>query len=196
MRLFGPETEYGITREDLATVDPVEESMELVRAHLTDTFERTWDYSGADPREDARGFRAAHLQQDREEDEFAKLDAHRPFSFHEMKSDLVLPNGARFYNDHTHPEYSTPECRTLMDVIAHDRAGERIVQRAADRRNQTLGGPYVQLYKNNTDFHGHSYGCHDNYLVPRAVPFEQVVHGLLPFVASRQIIAGAGKVGL
>ena len=82
-----------------------------------------------------------------------------------------------------------------MDVIAHDRAGERIVQRAADRRNQTLGGPYVQLYKNNTDFHGHSYGCHDNYLVPRAVPFEQIVHGLLPFLASRQIIAGAGKVG-
>ena len=196
MRLFGLETEYGITREDLATVDPVEESMELVRAHLTDTFERTWDYSGEDPREDARGFRAAHLQQDREEDEFAKLDAHRPFSFHEMKSDLVLPNGARFYNDHTHPEYSTPECRTLMDVIAHDRAGERIVQRAADRRNQTLGGPYVQLYKNNTDFHGHSYGCHDNYLVPRTVPFEQIVHGLLPFLASRQIIAGAGKVGL
>ena len=82
-----------------------------------------------------------------------------------MKSDLVLPNGARFYNDHTHPEYSTPECRTLKDLVAHDRAGERIVLRAADRRNEMLGGPYVQLYKNNTDFHGHSYGCHDNYLV-------------------------------
>ena len=67
---------------------------------------------------------------------FAKLDAHRPFSFHEMKSDLVLPNGARFYNDHTHPEYSTPECRTLRDLLAHDRAGERIVQRAAERRSR------------------------------------------------------------
>jgi proteasome accessory factor A len=196
MRLFGLETEYGITREDQTSVDPVVESMELVRAHLAAAFERTWDYSGEDPREDARGFRAAQLQQDREEDEFAKLDAHRPFSFHEMKSDLVLPNGARFYNDHTHPEYSTPECRSLIDVITHDRAGERIVQRAAERRNQALGGPHVQLYKNNTDFHGHSYGCHDNYLVSRSIPFSQISAGLLPFLVSRQVIAGAGKVGI
>ena len=70
-----------------------------------------------------RGFRVSGLQQDQEEDDFAKLDAHRPYSFHDMKSDLVLPNGARFYNDHTHPEYSTPECRTLKDSLAHDRAG-------------------------------------------------------------------------
>jgi proteasome accessory factor A len=196
MRLFGIETEYGITRDDLDEVDPVVESMELVRAHLTASFERRWDYGGEDPHEDARGFRVSGLQQDREEDEFAKLDAHRPFSFHEMKSDLVLSNGARFYNDHTHPEYSTPECRTLKDLLAHDRAGERIVQRAADRRNQRLGGEHVQLYKNNTDFHGHSYGCHDNYLVPRSIPFPQLVAGLLPFLVSRQVIAGAGKVGI
>ena len=110
--------------------------------------------------------------QDKEEDEFARLDAHRPFSFHEMKSDLVLPNGARFYNDHTHPEYSTPECRTLKTVGgprpcggAHRSAGGRSPQ------SSRLGGRYVHLYKNNTDFHGHSYGCHDNYLVPRAIPF-------------------------
>ncbi|MFO0706283.1 MAG: proteasome accessory factor PafA2 family protein [Nitrospira sp.] len=196
MRLFGLETEYGITREDLETVDPVVESMELVRAHLTASFERRWDYSGEDPHDDARGFRVSGLQQDREEDEFAKLDAHRPFSFHEMKSDLVLPNGARFYNDHTHPEYSTPECRMLRDLLAHDRAGERVVQRAAERRNRALGGPHVQVYKNNSDFHGHSYGCHDNYLVPRAIPFPSLVKGLLPFLVSRQVIAGAGKVGI
>jgi proteasome accessory factor A len=195
MHLFGIETEYGITREDLDRVDPVEESMELVRAHLTGNFERRWDYGGEDPHEDARGFRVSGLQQDKEEDDFAKLDAHRPFSFHEMKSDLVLSNGARFYNDHTHPEYSTPECRMLKDLLAQDRAGERIVQRAADRRNQHLGGAYVQLYKNNTDFHGHSYGCHDNYLVPRSLPFPQLVSGLLPFLVSRQLLAGAGKVG-
>ena len=196
MRLFGIETEYGITREDLEVVDPVEESMALVRAHLENGFERRWDYASEDPHEDARGFRVSGLQQDREEDEFAKVDAHRPFSFHEMKSDLVLPNGARFYNDHTHPEYSTPECRTLKDLLAQDRAGERIVQRAADRRNRQLGGSHVQLYKNNTDFHGHSYGCHDNYLVPRSVPFPQLVRGLVPFLVSRQVIAGAGKVGI
>ncbi len=196
MRLFGLETEYGISRDDLAEVDSVVESMELVRAHLTASFERRWDYAGEDPHEDARGFRVSGLQQDKEEDEFAKADAHRPFSFHEMKSDLVLPNGARFYNDHTHPEYSTPECRALKDLLAHDRAGERIVHRAAERRNRALGGPHVQLYKNNTDFHGHSYGCHDNYLVPRSIPFPRLVAGLLPFLVSRQVIAGAGKVGV
>ena len=196
MRLYGIETEYGITREDLDEVDPVVESMELVRAHLTASFERRWDYGGEDPHDDARGFRVSGLQQDKEEDDFAKLDAHRPFSFHEMKSDLVLPNGARFYNDHTHPEYSTPECRTLRDLLAHDRAGERVVQRAAERRNRALGGPHVQLYKNNTDLHGHSYGCHDNYLVSRSIPFPQLVAGLLPFLVSRQVIAGAGKVGI
>lgn len=196
MRLFGLETEYGITRDDLTEVDPVVESMELVRAHLTASFERRWDYAGEDPHEDARGFRVSGLAQDKEEDEFAARDAHRPFSFQDMKSDLVLPNGARFYNDHTHPEYSTPECRTLKDLLAQDRAGERIVQRAADRRNKSLGGEHVQLYKNNTDFHGHSYGCHDNYLVPRSIPFPRLVAGLLPFLVSRQVIAGTGKVGI
>ncbi|MBH0209418.1 MAG: proteasome accessory factor PafA2 family protein, partial [Nitrospira sp.] len=196
MRLFGIETEYGITRDDLTEVDPVVESMELVRAHLAASFERRWDYAGEDPHEDARGFRVSGLAQDKEEDEFAERDAHRPFSFHDMKSDLVLPNGARFYNDHTHPEYSTPECRTLKDLVAQDRAGERIIQRAADRRNNSLGGPHVQLYKNNTDFHGHSYGCHDNYLVPRSIPFPRLVAGLLPFLVSRQVLAGAGKVGI
>ncbi len=195
MRLFGIETEYGITRNDVPEMDPVVESMELVRAHLAASFERRWDYAGEDPHEDARGFRASGLQQDREEDEFAKVDAHRPFSFHEMKSDLVLPNGARFYNDHTHPEYSTPECRTIRDLLAHDRAGEWIVLRAAQRRNQVLGGAHVRLYKNNTDFHGHSYGCHDNYLVSRDVPFPALAAGLMPFLVSRQVITGAGKVG-
>ena len=196
MRLFGIETEYGITRDDLPEADPVVESMELVRAHMTASFERRWDYGGEDPHEDARGFRVSGLAQDKEEDEFAKVDAHRPFSFHEMKSDLVLPNGARFYNDHTHPEYSTPECRTLKDMLAQDRAGERIIQRAAERRNRSLGGSHVQLYKNNTDFHGHSYGCHDNYLVARSLPFPHLVSGLLPFLVSRQVIAGAGKIGV
>ena len=196
MRLFGIETEYGIARHDRDESDPVVESMELVRAYLMGPFERRWDYGGEDPHEDARGFRVSGLAQDKEEDLFARLDAHRPFSFHEMKSDLVLSNGARFYNDHTHPEYSTPECRTLKQMVGHGRAGERIVQQAADRRNEQIGDTVVHLYKNNTDFHGHSYGCHDNYLVARAIPFSGLVSGLLPFLASRQVIAGAGKVGV
>ncbi len=195
IRLFGIETEYGIAREDIDTADPVVESMELVRAYLDGHFIRRWDYRGEHPHEDQRGFRVAELAQDKEEDFFAEQDAHRPFSFHEMKSDLVLSNGARFYNDHTHPEYSTPECRTVKDIVAHDRAGERILWIAAQRRNKALGGRVIQLYKNNTDFHGHSYGCHDNYLVSRTINFENLVRGLLPFLVSRQLIAGAGKVG-
>lgn len=196
IKLFGIETEYGITREDLAEVDPVVESMELVRAYLRRPFRSGWDYSGEDPRQDARGFRADRLAQDEEEEAFEKADRKRPFSFHEMKSDLALTNGARFYNDHTHPEYSTPECRSLKDLIIHDKAGERIVQECANRRNAFLGAPVVQIYKNNTDFYGHSYGCHDNYLLPRSIPFEKIVRHLTPFLVTRQIFAGSGKVGV
>ena len=196
LRLFGIETEYGITREDQDEVDPVVESMELVRAHLEGEFQQRWDYYGEDPHEDQRGFRVLGLQQDKEEEEFVKQDAYRSLSFYEMKSDLVLVNGARFYNDHTHPEYSTPECRTLRNLVAQDRAGDRIVQRAAAQRNRQIGSEAIQLYKNNTDFHGHSYGCHDNYLVSRAIPFSDLEAGLMPFLVSRQVVAGAGKVGV
>lgn len=195
LRLFGLETEYGITREDSDALDPVVESMELVRAYVQGPFQRRWDYRREHPHVDQRGFRVSELAQDREEALFAEQDAHRPFSFFDMKSDLILPNGARFYNDHTHPEYSTPECRTLRDLVAHDRAGERIVLAAARQRNADLGGPVVQLYKNNSDFRGHSYGCHDNYLVSRSLDFQSLVDGLLPFLVSRQLVAGAGKVG-
>ncbi len=196
MRLFGIETEYGIIREDQTESDPVVESMELVRAYMSDKFEQTWDYKGEDPHKDQRGFSVHGLQQDVEEEQFATLDAHRPFSFYEMKSDLVLTNGARFYNDHTHPEYSTPECSTLHELIAHDRAGERILQQAANARNAKFGSQSVQLYKNNTDLHGHSYGCHDNYLISRTIPFDQLSAGLIPFLVTRQIFAGAGKLGI
>ncbi len=112
-----------------------------------------------------------------------------------MKSDRVLTNGARFYNDHTHPEYATPECRTVFDLVAHDLAGERIVGDCVRLRNEDLGGDYLQVFKNNTDYRGHSYGTHDNYLIPRELPFEIWVQHLLPFLVTRQLYAGAGKVG-
>ncbi|MFZ5875607.1 MAG: proteasome accessory factor PafA2 family protein [Nitrospirota bacterium] len=198
--LIGIETEYGVTRDGLSEIDHVTESMELVRAYLDQPFRRQWSYRGENPHRDARGFSVDRLEQDEEEDEFVAREASRKFSFADMKSDLVLANGARFYNDHTHPEYSTPECRSLRDLVAHDRAGEAIVWEAVRRRNQRLaaeGQPGdVSVYKNNTDFHGHSYGCHDNYLMPRRVPFERIAAGLIPFLISRQVFAGAGKVGV
>src|SRR6185295_12005858 len=118
-------------------------------------------------------------------------------SFEEIKSDLVLSNGARFYNDHAHPEYSTPECTTLRQIVEQDKAGERILAECARRRNAKLPPEQqVRLYKNNTDFVGHSYGCHDNYLFAREVAWDRIVAGMLPFLITRQIFAGAGKMGV
>ncbi|MGI8820446.1 MAG: depupylase/deamidase Dop [Chthoniobacterales bacterium] len=196
-RVFGIETEYGITVNDAETVDVVAESIELVRSYTQQGALMKWDYALEDPHRDARGFRAAELLQDTDEAAYFEIDKNRPLSFEEIKSDLVLSNGARFYNDHAHPEYSTPECTTLRQIVAHDKAGERIVAECARRRNATLPeGQEVRLYKNNTDFIGHSYGCHDNYLMRREVPWNRIVSGTLPFLVTRQIFAGAGKLGI
>ena len=141
------------------------------------------------------GFRAKTLSNHPDEKEAEKRDRRHNLSFAEIKSDRILGNGARLYNDHAHPEYSTPECCSLFDLVAHDKAGERILQRCAETRSETLG-KRVLLYKNNTDFHGHSYGCHDNYLMAREVPFEYLKECILPFFVTRQIFAGAGKLGI
>ena len=196
-RVFGLETEYGITINGAESVDVVAESIELVRSYTEQGALMKWDYRLEDPHRDARGFRAAELLQDTDESAYFEIDRNRPLSFAEIKSDLVLANGARFYNDHAHPEYSTPECTTLRQLVAHEKAGERILAECARRRNEKLpDGQELRLYKNNTDFSGHSYGCHDNYLIRRDVPWNQIVRGMLPFLVTRQIFAGAGKLGL
>ena len=196
-RVFGIETEYGITIQGAETVDVVAESIELVRSYTEHGAHMKWDYALEDPHRDARGFRAAELLQDTDESAYYEIDKARPLSFEEIKSDLVLSNGARFYNDHAHPEYSTPECTTLRQLVAQEKAGERILAECARRRNLKLpANEQVRLYKNNTDFAGHSYGCHDNYLMRRDVPWDRLVAGMVPFLITRQIFAGAGKVGL
>src|SRR6058998_1943396 len=196
-RVFGLETEYGITLSGAETVDVVAESIELVRHYTDHGALMKWDYELEDPHLDARGFRARELLQDTDESAYYELDKRRPLSFEEIKSDLVLSNGARFYNDHAHPEYSTPECTTLGEIVAQDKAGERILAECARRRNQKLPPGYeVRLYKNNTDFAGHSYGCHDNYLMSRDIPWDRIVAGILPFLVTRQIFSGAGKMGI
>jgi len=196
-RVFGLETEFGITRDGVETVDVVAESIELVRGYTEHGAHMKWDYDLEDPHRDARGFRAAELLQDTDESAYFEIDRNRPLSFEEIKSDLVLSNGARFYNDHAHPEYATPECTTLREIVAQDKAGERILAECARRRNLKLPNDQaVRLYKNNTDFSGHSYGCHDNYLMQRDVPWDRIVAGVLPFLVTRQIFAGAGKMGI
>src|SRR5215213_2240287 len=196
-RVFGLETEYGITLSGAESVDVVAESIELVRRYTEHGALMKWDYELEDPHLDARGFRARKLLQDTDESAYYEIDKNRPLSFEEIKSDLVLSNGARFYNDHAHPEYSTPECTTLQEIVAQDKAGERILSECARRRNARLAeGLQTRLYKNNTDFIGHSYGCHDNYLMRRDLPWDRLVSDVVPFLVTRQIFAGAGKMGV
>lgn len=196
-RVFGIETEYGITVDGADQLDVVRESIEIVRSYTEHGASMKWDYNLEDPHQDARGFRAEELLQDMDEAAYFELDKDRPLSFEEIKSDLVLSNGARFYNDHAHPEYSTPECSTLREIVAQDQAGERILAECARRRNAKLAaGCEARLYKNNTDFVGHSYGCHDNYLMRRDVPWDRIVREVVPFLVTRQIFAGAGKMGV
>ena len=193
--LLGIETEYGIIREDLENSDPVDESMKLLKSCSQKSVVGKWSYSQENSHQDMRGFKVQSLAQDEEEDAFCAEDRKRPYSYLEMKCDRVLSNGARFYNDHTHPEYSTPECSSLFSLVAHDAAGEKVVAESTKIRNQELGGKPVQIFKNNTDYSGHSYGTHDNYLIPRKIPFDHIVKGLVPFLVTRQLYAGAGKVG-
>ena len=193
--LMGIETEYGIIREDVDNSDPVEESMQLLGRFEAPSVFRAWSYRHENSHLDMRGFKVGSLAQDEEEDEFCAEDRKRPYSYLDMKCDRVLRNGARFYNDHTHPEYTTPECNSVFQLVTHDLAGERIVAECARLRNQDLGQNAVQLFKNNTDYSGHSYGTHDNFLIPRNLPFDDWVQGLVPFLVTRQLFAGSGKVG-
>lgn len=193
-RWFGIETEYGILVEGRGTEDLVEEARKLVLA-CPGPVAGPWDYQAEDPRRDMRGFQVERLNYDLQDAEFDRRSAHRYSSVEEQRADQALPNGARLYNDHGHPEYSTPECCTLRDLVAHDRAGERILQECARRRRAETGRE-VRLFKNNTDFHGASYGCHEGYLCARSVPYEALLYGMLPFLVTRPLFAGAGKVGV
>jgi proteasome accessory factor A len=114
-------------------------------------------------------------------------------------SNVFLRNGARLYLDvGSHPEYATPECDNVIDLIAHDKAGERILEGLlvdADKRLREEGiAGDIYLFKNNTDSAGNSYGCHENYLTSRRDDFGHYAEVLIPFLVSRQIYAGAGKV--
>ena len=194
--MFGLETEYGIQVDGVDDLDVVVESMELIRCYLREDFVARWDYGLENPRRDMRGFEVDQLLNDRDETEHLQKDRARKIPLKDLKSDLILGNGARLYNDHTHPEYSTAECLTLADLVAQDRAGECILRHCGRVRSARRGRGVVRLYKNNTDFEGHSYGCHENYLLPRSIPFDGVIAALLPFLVTRQIYAGAGKVGV
>lgn len=194
--LFGLETEYGITRDDPTGLDVVSESISLVRAAHDEGVRMKWDYSCEDPHLDQRGFRVRELRQDTDEADYQAEDEARPLSFTEIKSDLVLKNGARFYNDHAHPEYCTPECSMLHELLQQDFMGDQLVMTCARAvSEESKDGNRVRIYKNNTDFLGHSYGCHENYLVPRRLEWSDLSRSMIAFLVTRQIYAGTGKYG-
>jgi proteasome accessory factor PafA2 len=181
-KVMGIETEYGISSPGMADFNPVLAASMLISSYAGTLRRIRWDYEQESPLRDARGFEPVQERQPVEED----LGL----------ANVILPNGARYYVDHAHPEYSTPECATPRGLVVHDKAGERILERSLQALAPLLPpGQRVGIYKNNTDGKGNSYGCHENYLVDRRTPFSRIVRDLTPFLISRQIFTGAGKLG-
>ncbi|HEY0487174.1 MAG TPA: depupylase/deamidase Dop [Mycobacteriales bacterium] len=189
---MGTEVEYGISVPGQPGANPMVTSSLVVNAYgarpeLTRQQRARWDYEEESPLRDARGFSFGGALYDPAEalaDEDLGL------------ANVILTNGARLYVDHAHPEYSTPEVLTPRDIVLWDKAGERVMVEAARRAATVPGSPPVQLYKNNTDNKGASYGAHENYLMRRDTPFVDIVAHLTPFFVSRQVVTGAGRVGI
>jgi Pup amidohydrolase len=181
-KVMGIETEYGISAPGTPEFNPVLSSSLLINTFAGALRKIRWDYEQESPLRDARGFEPVQVREPSEED----LGL----------ANVILPNGARYYVDHAHPEYSTPECSAARHLVVHDKAGERILERSLQELRQIMPpGQRMAIYKNNTDGKGNSYGCHENYLVDRSTPFARIVRDLTPFFVTRQVFTGAGKVG-
>jgi len=192
VRVMGTEVEYGVSVPGNPNANAMLLSAQVVNgyASLLPGGRRRrpgWDFEEESPLRDARGFDLSgpnHVsEQFLEDEDDAGL------------ANVVLPNGARLYVDHAHPEYSTPEVTTPLDVVRFDRAGELVMAAAADQAAR-MSGAIITLYKNNTDNKGVSYGAHENYLMSRQTPFASIVSQLTPFFVTRQIVCGAGRVGI
>jgi Pup amidohydrolase len=189
-RIMGTEVEYGISVPGEPGVNPVISSTQIVLAYAASVAaprarRPRWDYEVESPLRDARGYDLSAL--------FGSSD---PDIDDIGAANVILSDGARLYVDHAHPEFSGPEVTNPRDGVLYDKAGERVMEVAAGLAGAVPGAKQVQLYKNNTDGKGASYGTHENYLCRRDTPFPSIIAGLLPFFASRQVFAGAGRVGL
>ena len=181
-KVLGTETEYGIQVAGNPEANPTLASSVLVNAYAAEVARRVgWDFEDESPGRDARGF---------------TVEGAMPPEVETHLANTVLTNGARFYVDHAHPEYSTPECATPLEAVAHDRAGELVLVRAMAAARRAMGaGEEIVAYKNNSDGKGNSYGAHENYLVDRAVPFVRLAREVTAHLVTRQVYTGAGKVG-
>lgn len=180
-KVLGIETEYGIIATGVDS-SPVTSSSLLINSYVS-RFDTTigWDFDAEKPGADARGF---------------SLDDVFPQDIEMNMVNTVLTNGARYYVDHAHPEVSTPECRTASEAVLFDRAGEEIIRQSMLAAKRVLPeGAELVAYKNNSDGKGNSYGCHENYLVSRSVPFGELAALITTHFVTRQIYCGAGKVG-
>ncbi len=189
-KVLGIETEFGIIVRG-GESNPIAASSVLINAYVQELARAGaapsaaprigWDFEDEHPGNDARGFSA---------------DAANPPEVETHLVNAVLTNGARYYVDHAHPELSTPECADPRSIVVYDRAAERILQRSMAAAEALLPeGQEIVVYKNNSDRKGNSYGCHENYLMDRQVPFSKIVAHVMPHFITRQIFTGAGKVG-
>ena len=181
-KVLGLETEYGIVLRGSGESNPIAASSVLINAYVNELQRKVgWDFEDESPGNDARGFA-------REGSMPPEVETHLV--------NAVLTNGARYYVDHAHPEFSTPECADPLQVVLYDKAGERILATSMEAAARTLpDGQGIVVYKNNSDRKGNSYGTHENYLMDRQVPFGRVVQHVMPHFVTRQIYTGAGKVG-
>ena len=188
-RVMGTEVEYGISVQGQPTANPMVASSQVVNAYASATLKARrarWDFEEESPLRDARGFDMSRQVADPSQltDEDLGL------------ANVILTNGARLYVDHAHPEFSTPEVTNPLDIVRWDKAGEQVMLDAQRRAANLPGGQPILLYKNNTDGKGASYGAHENYLMRRSTPFADIVKHLTPFFVSRQVVCGAGRVGI
>lgn len=188
---MGIETEYGIHIDGLGPDALVKASRELVESHPK-PYASPWEYRHEHPRRDARGFVVDHLSVDPIDARYDQAGTNT--TDNHLRADRMLPNGARLYNDHGHPEYSTPETSDLLSLVAADKAGERIMQNLAAKRS-ALTGTLVSLQKNNSDGNGASYGTHESYQSLRSVPIDAFIRDLPAHFATRILYTGAGKTG-
>jgi proteasome accessory factor A len=181
-KVLGVETEYGIDPRGMGEKNPIAASSVLINAYVNELQRKVdWDFEDEHPGNDARGFA-------REGSMPPEVETHLV--------NAVLTNGARYYVDHAHPEFSTPECADPLQVVLYDKAGERILARSMEAAARALPmGQGIVVYKNNSDRKGNSYGTHENYLMDRQVPFARIVQHVMPHFITRQIYTGAGKVG-